>query len=467
MSGLPEGWIDAVMEDLADIQLGKMLDKTKNKGDPTPYLRNINVRWGSFDLSDVLEMRFTQEERVFFSIKDNDLIVCEGGEPGRAAIWRAGPTVLKYQKALHRVRLLEWVIPDFVYYFLRHASKQGLLESFLTGTTIKHLPRNAFLRFKLPLPPTNEQRRIVAKLDSLFERTRRAREELSQIPRLIENYKRAILEAAFRGALTKDWRDRHVIKSAWEMATVRDAIFDIRYGTSKKCLPEPCGTPVLRIPNVTSGGIDFCDLKFADLTGKELEKLSLKLGDVLVVRSNGSVDLVGRSVVVGERAVGYAYAGYLIRLRPKTSDVDPAFLSWMLSSPYTRKTIEVNARSTSGVHNINSEELQALPLPIPSLDEQREAVRLIQNAFDWLETVSDDVEKSMKLIDHLDRANVAKAFRGELVPHDQNDEPASVMLDRIRAERAGEKHIGRARRGRPAAGRELVVAETERDTGFR
>src|SRR5208282_3217914 len=106
--------------------------------------------------------------------------------------------------------------------------------------------------------------------------------------------------------------------------------------------------PVLRIPNVSAGKIDLSDLKFADFEQKELAKLRLQEGDILVVRSNGSADLVGKPALVEDSAVGLAYAGYLIRLRPKKGTALPRFVRAMLQSPQVRKVIETNARSTSG-----------------------------------------------------------------------------------------------------------------------
>ena len=87
---LPQGWVEATIADVANTKLGKMLDGAKNVGDPVAYLRNVNVRWGEFDLSDLLEMRVTPDERAALSVRDGDLFMCEGGEPGRCAVWRGG-----------------------------------------------------------------------------------------------------------------------------------------------------------------------------------------------------------------------------------------------------------------------------------------------------------------------------------------------------------------------------------------
>ena len=100
---LPQGWVEATLGDVAYTKLGKMLDATKNKGEPVAYLRNVNVRWGAFDLSDLLEMRVTADEREELAVRDGDLFMCEGGEPGRCAVWQGGERDLVFQKAIHRV----------------------------------------------------------------------------------------------------------------------------------------------------------------------------------------------------------------------------------------------------------------------------------------------------------------------------------------------------------------------------
>lgn len=327
--------------------------------------------------------------------------------------------------------------PKFLFNFARSPEFLTRIGTAMDGTMYPAVTDQDVLDQEFLLPPLAEQRRIVAKLDTLFARTRQAREELEHIPALIEHYKQAILAAAFRGELTADWRSENdVVNDAWGMVCVGEVITDIRYGTAKKCGYEPNGTPVLRIPNVGENGIDIADLKYTELTESEIEKLALKAGDLLVVRSNGSVDLVGRVALVGEDIEGFAYAGYLIRLRPNSDKVAPGFLRWMLTAPQTRRTIEVNARSTSGVHNVNSQELQELVVPLTSIEEQLEIVQRIEDAMEWLDIVLDEATSALRLLDHLDQATLEKAFRGELVPQDPDDEPASALLERIRAARA-------------------------------
>ncbi len=340
------------------------------------------------------------------------------------------------------------IVPEYIRHYLI-ASKE-YAESLASGTTFKELSGARAAQFAVPIAPVAEQHRIVAKLDQLLERTTAARDELGHIPTLVEHYKQAILRKAFSGEMTADWREKHGRDEA-ASSTVGELVSDIRYGTAKKCYPEQHGVAVLRIPNVSGGRIVLSGLKYAELKELELRKLALHVGDILIVRSNGSPELVGRPAIVTEQAEGLAYAGYLIRLRPKAEIIVPDYLKLMLESPQIRGVVEVAARSTSGVHNINSEELAGLSIPCPETDEQGEIVRLIQEAFDWIERVSGERDKAATLLDHLDSGLLGKAFRGELVPQDPTNEPAERLLERIRSERGAQAPARRGRRARVGA----------------
>ena len=134
-----------------------MLDKKKNKGTEQPYLGNSNVRWGSFDVSDLSLMKFEEKEYERYGIKAGDLIVCEGGEPGRCAIWNEEVPDMKIQKALHRVRPKPALNNHYLYYWFLHTGRRGLLEPYFTGTTIKHLTGKALNNLELLLPPIEHQ----------------------------------------------------------------------------------------------------------------------------------------------------------------------------------------------------------------------------------------------------------------------------------------------------------------------
>ena len=165
---LPESWTWMNVGTVAHARLGEILNKAKNKGTLRKYLRNINVRWFDFDLSDLLEMRFEDSELPEFALRFGDVMICEGGEPGRAAVWDARETDIYFQKAIHRVRFLDFVDSEFFVKALRASADDGRLAKYFTGTGIKHFTGKGLAAYLFPLPPLAEQRRIVAKVDELM-----------------------------------------------------------------------------------------------------------------------------------------------------------------------------------------------------------------------------------------------------------------------------------------------------------
>lgn len=165
----PPGWAQTTLGEIAETALGKMLDRAKRiRGAPLPYLRNANVRWDSFDLTDLSQMPFEEHELDRYELRAGDLLICEGGEPGRAAVWAGGHRPIKYQKAILRVRPREGVSPRWIMYSLMKDAATGGLDQYFTGSTIKHFPQQAARKYELLLPPTAEQRRIIAMLERLL-----------------------------------------------------------------------------------------------------------------------------------------------------------------------------------------------------------------------------------------------------------------------------------------------------------
>lgn len=230
----PNNWAQTTLGEIADTKLGKMLDAAKNKGAPVPYLRNVNVRWGGFDLSDLLEMRVTNEEYTELAVRDEDIFLCEGGEPGRCAVWRGGDQRLVFQKALHRVRPLEKISPDYISAYIAFSASQGSLSELLTGTTIKHLPQVALQKIGISLPPLAEQRRIFAKLDNFTASLAHARAELNTVIELTRKLRQAALESA-------------ICRHSGRTRRLGELLTDVRYGTAQKCGYGSGGTPVLRM----------------------------------------------------------------------------------------------------------------------------------------------------------------------------------------------------------------------------
>ena len=201
VADLPTGWGTVRLENLAsEYVLGKMLDKNKNKGEERPYLGNINVRWGYFEFSNAKTMKIEDDEIERYSVKYGDLIICEGGEPGRCAVWKHEAEMF-IQKALHRVRFPSYYSADFAFYYLSYAVKLPLVTDLLTGTTIKHLTGTALKNIPFPVCSISEQAQIVAILESKLTACDQLAAELAKQLKQAELLKQAVLKAAFSGSL--------------------------------------------------------------------------------------------------------------------------------------------------------------------------------------------------------------------------------------------------------------------------
>jgi len=201
VADLPTGWGTVRLENLAsEYVLGKMLDKNKNKGEERPYLGNINVRWGYFEFSNAKTMKIEDDEIERYSVKYGDLIICEGGEPGRCAVWKHEAEMF-IQKALHRVRFPSYYSADFAFYYLNYAVKLPLVTDLLTGTTIKHLTGTALKNIPFPVCSISEQAQIVAILESKLTACDQLAAELTKQLKQAELLKQAVLKAAFSGEL--------------------------------------------------------------------------------------------------------------------------------------------------------------------------------------------------------------------------------------------------------------------------
>ncbi|WP_186198171.1 restriction endonuclease subunit S [Burkholderia gladioli] len=308
------------------------------------------------------------------------------------------------------------------------------LRSASTGSAQGVISKEMLARIEVAIPPEKEQRRIADKLGIMLARVDAVNERLERIAPLLNRFRQSVLAAAVAGKLTEDWRASVELDDSWRDTNVGGVIVDLRYGTSKKCDSTAVGTAVLRIPNVgPAGTIQLDNLKYANFDDKEREKLALEVEDLLVIRSNGSVDLVGRACIVDSRAAGMLFAGYLIRLRVDREKAIPKFLWLTLSGPAIRGRIEATARSTSGVNNINSEELKALPMRIPLREEQVEIVRRVELLFAYADRLEARLRAARTTTERLTPALLTKAFRGELMPQDPGDAPASELLRRLKA----------------------------------
>ena len=198
-----EAWKEYSLSEFSDARLGKMLDGAKNSGELVNYLGNINIRWFNIDFSDLKQMKVESKELHKYKLLKGDILVCEGGEPGRAAIWKYDREDVIFQKALHRIRLNENVLPDFFLYNLKTDSTKNKLKELFTGTTIKHLTGRSFSLYSIFIPAVKEQQEIVNRVESLFAKADAIEQQYKSLKAKIDTLPQANLHKAFRGELSE------------------------------------------------------------------------------------------------------------------------------------------------------------------------------------------------------------------------------------------------------------------------
>ncbi|MGY3328918.1 type I restriction enzyme S subunit [Mesorhizobium sp. USDA 4775] len=341
------------------------------------------------------------------------------------------------------------VDPVFAGYQIRSLGRTILSTCAKSGTTVDSIDFERLKGVTFAVPPLHEQRRIVAKIDSLAGKSRRARDHLDHIPRLVEKYKQAVLAAAFRGDLTVGARGKHA-SSGWTkttLAEVCDRRRPITYGVIKLGSEVPGGVPCLRTSNVRWLSIEVQGIKsISKVLSDEYHRTILSGGEVLV-----NV----RGTLGGVAVVPSTMSGWNVSREVAVAAVDARHVLAEYAAYWIAATS--SQRWLSGVEKgvaytgINIEDLRKLPVAYPNRDEQREIVRRIETAFNWIDRLASEATSARRLIDHLDQSVLAKAFQGELVPQDPTDEPADVLLQRIRAGRDRAQKTRRGRRGRHPA----------------
>ncbi len=317
-------WEKKPLEAVADFCLGKMLDQKKNKGEFLPYLANVNVRWGSFDLDHLREMRFEHHELDRYGLNNGDIIMCEGGEPGRCALWKEQKPNMMIQKALHRIRSHECLSNKFLFYSLLHKGRTGHLAPLFTGTTIKHLPREKLAKVEIEVPPLEVQHRIVSILsayDDLIENNRRRIHLLEQAARLL--YKEWFIHLRFPGHEHTKIIDG--VPEGWERKHLSDLV-TTQYGFTETATNESIGPKFLRGTDINKTSyIDWSTVPFCPEDKLDFNKYALQVGDILVIRmaDPGKVAIVESE----EKAI---FASYLVRFTQKTDNIPALYLFYAL-----------------------------------------------------------------------------------------------------------------------------------------
>lgn len=293
----------------------------------------------------------------------------------------------------------------------------------------RHFP--LFDKLSLPLPPLSEQQRIVERIEKLFAKLDEAKERLQEVADSFAVRKAAILHKAFTGELTKQWRlENGVSDESWKEKTIGEICSSLKYGTSKKSSDDG-EVVVLRMGNLQNGEIDWSNLAYTS-DEEDIKKYLLKSGDVLFNRTN-SPELVGKtSIYRGEMPA--IYAGYLIKLDYEKNIVVGDYLNYYLNSSKAKEYYMQVKTDGVSQSNINAKKIGEFEIPLPTLPEQHEIVRLIDDLLARERAAQQATEQALVSIDLMKKSILARAFRGELGTNKASEASALELLKQVLAE---------------------------------
>jgi type I restriction enzyme, S subunit len=410
------GWTVKTVSEIAKHSLGKMLDKNKNKGEPRPYLRNVNVRWFSFDLSDLRHMRFTEDETEKFTARKGDVLVCEGGFPGRAAIW-TDVYPIYFQKAIHRVRFHEPERNKWFVYYLHWLEASGELRQYFTGTGIQHFTGQTLARLQVPLPPLAEQRRIVGILDEAFAGIARA---VAATEKNLANA-RELFNQSFSDII------RRYDQSSWHETVVENlaapAKGSIRTGPFGSQLLHgefvDEGVAVLGIDNAVQNRFEWGRPRF--ITPAKFEQLAryqVHPGDVLIT----IMGTCGRCAVVPANVPLAINSKHLCCITPDAKKCLPEFLHKLfLYHPRSQEFLASRAKG-SIMAGLNMGIIKELPVRLPPIQVQREIVQRFEAISNEIGRLESLYRRKLAALSELKQSILQKAFAGELTGKEAEEE---------------------------------------------
>jgi type I restriction enzyme S subunit len=391
------GWPRKKVSEIAKHSLGKMLDKAKNKGEPKPYLRNLNVRWFDFDLSDVQEMRFVAEDEPKYTAVKGDVLICEGGYPGRAAIWEQDEPIY-FQKALHRVRFHEPERSKWFLYYLLSRDLDGTLKNHFNGAGIQHFTGEALAQFEVPLPPLAEQQRIVGLLDEAFAGLATAQ---AHAAKNLQNA-RALFESHLQSVFTQRG-------PRWVEKTLEEVSTTFGRGKSKH---RPRNAPHLyggKYPFVQTGDVRNADHMITEYSqtyseaGLAQSKLWPEGTICITIAANiAETAILGFDACFPDSVIGAV-------ANPKEAEV--GFIEYLLQSFKAR--IQAMGKGSAQA-NINMGTFEHERFPFPPVAEQRKVVATLDALREETQRLAALYTRKLAALEALKKSLLHQAFSGQL-----------------------------------------------------
>ena len=409
-SELPKGWkLTKLGNILCRMTNGLNIEQTDVCSiDSFPISRIETIANEKIDFSRVKYCTPSIDQKQKYLLEDGDILfshINSDKHLGKTAIYK------DIEPLIHGVNLLllrcnsELYNSGMLNYLLRYYRYTGVFMGIAQrAVNQSSINQKKLSNLDIPLPPLTEQKQIAEKLDKLFDQIETIKEASNKIPELLKNFRLQVLTYAVTGKL---------IESTPEPRMLGELIDELKYGTSKKADYDIEGFPVLRIPNINNGEIDSSDLKYVPLDDKEYNQLSLQEGDILVIRSNGSLSIVGQCAIVRKECENWVYAGYLIRIRC-THELLPEYLNYIFQSYQVRKQIVEKSHSMSGVNNFSADKIKQLEIAWYPVEVQKQIVDRLNSIFGKLNEIEKQYNTLSEKLDKLPQTLLCKAFKGEL-----------------------------------------------------
>jgi type I restriction enzyme S subunit len=445
LSDLPTGWSSAAVTDLARFVRG--VTYTKSDARETlaigliGIIRANNIGDFRLDLSDLVYVpeRFVSSEQ---KLQIGDVVIATSSGSVRI-VGKAAPVLtampLSFGAFCGVLRPMGEMEPRYFGRYFQSDAYRLAASAAARGVNINNLKRSHFDSFQIAFPGRQAQLRIAEKLDSVLSRVETCRARLDRVPQILKKFREAVLEAAVSGRLTHKNTDSNggssELPSGWTSSAFSELTSNIRTGTTAVPQDSPTKYPVLRSSSVRSLSVDLSDFRFLAKDQSANEDNFLAPGDLLFTRLSGSKEFVGNCAMVREvLAQRIQYPDRLFRARLKTPEA-ARYIEIAFASATVRKQVEAKVKSSAGHQRVSTDAITGALIPIPPKPIQESIVRIVDQLF----AVADDLERRYKdsvlRVAKLTPSVLAKAFRGELVPQDPNDEPAGEMLERMLAHR--------------------------------
>lgn len=449
MSAVPKTWENIPIGEVAEVNPRKNVEL--NGDDLVSFVPMAAVDEVSGTIASPIDRPYNEVSKGFTHFRNQDVIfakITPSMENGKSAVARG----LKNGTGMgstefHVLRTNGAIKPEYLWYYVRQKTFRDDAQAVMSGAVgQQRVPANWLKQHLIPIAPLAEQGRILVKLDGLTERTARAHKNLDRIPFLIARYKQRVLESAAIGELTKDWR-KNVEREEWNDVNVEEVAeitFDGPFGSNLKSVDYVAkGVRVVRLENI--GRLSFIREKETYISKKKYEGLrrhTLQADDVLF--SSFIAEEIRVCRLPNDLPTAAINKADCFCVRPNTDRCLSAFLTFRLAAPQTYEVLKESVHGATRPR-ISLKQLKAFRFELPSIDEQYEIVRRIESTFGWLDRLAADQATAKRLLPKLEASILEKAFCGELVPQDPNDEPARKLLERLDAERAAAPKTQRAR----------------------